>query len=108
MSRPDLDPHTLVVLRLRADGPDLSDEELERHQERHLAFLQSQYDDGVLVASGPLADSDDESWRGICVYKVSTDEARRLAADDPWVQVGRMEAVVFTWMARAGSVAFGT
>jgi uncharacterized protein YciI len=104
----ELEPHTLLVLRLRADRPEMSDEELERHQARHLAFLQSQYDDGVLVASGPLTDQDDETWRGICVYNVPPDEARRLAADDPWVQVGRMEPVVFTWLARAGSVAFGT
>jgi uncharacterized protein YciI len=108
MTRPELEPHTFIVLRLRADLPDMTDEELDRHQERHLAFLQSKYDEGVMLASGPLTDQDDESWRGICVYTVPADEARRLAAEDPWVQAGRMEPVVFTWLARAGSVAFGT
>jgi uncharacterized protein YciI len=108
MTGPELEPHTFLVLRRRTDGPDLPDEELERVQEEHLAFLQSQYDRGVMVASGPLADQDDESWRGVCVFTVSTDEARRIAADDPWVQVGRMEPVVFTWLARTGSVVFGT
>ena len=78
MTGPELEPHTLVVLRLRADRPDLSDEELDRFQEAHLAFLQSQYDRGVLLASGPLTDQDDETWRGICVYTGSPDEARRI------------------------------
>ena len=108
MTRPELEPHTFLVLRLRSDRPDIPDEELERLQEQHLSFLQSQYDRGVMVASGPLKDQDDESWRGICVFTVPPDEARRIAADDPWVQLGRLEPVVFTWLARAGSVAFGT
>jgi uncharacterized protein len=107
VTRPDLDPHTVLVLRRRADAPEMPEEELERIQEEHLAFLQSQYDRGVMVSSGPLTDQDDETWRGICVFDVSPDEARRIAAEDPWVQVGRMEPVVFTWLARAGSVSFG-
>ena len=104
----ELEPHTLVLLRARADRPDMSDEELDRLQERHLAFIASQYDRGVMLASGPLTDQDDEDWRGICVYTVPLDEARRLASEDPSVQAGRLEPVAFTWLARPGSVAFGT
>ena len=106
MTSPELDPHTFLVLRLRPDRPDLPDDELERIQEEHLAFLQSQYDRAVMISSGPLTDQDDKTWRGICVFTVPPEEARRIAAADPWVQVGRMEPVVFTWLARAGSVAF--
>lgn len=108
MTRAALEPHTLVLLRVRADRPDLPDEELERLQERHLAFLQTQYDSGVMIASGPLTDQDEEGWRGICVYAVSPDEARRLASEDPSVQAGRIEPVAFTWLTRPGSVALGT
>jgi uncharacterized protein len=107
VTRPALEPHTFLVLRRRADAPDMPEEELERIQEEHLAFLQSLHDRGVMISSGPLTDQDDESWRGICVFTVPPGEARRIAADDPWVQVGRMEPVVFTWFARAGSVSFG-
>ena len=108
MRRPELEPHTFVLLRARAGRPDLPEAELDRLQERHLAFLQWQYDRGVMVASGPLTEQDEEGWRGICVYTVPPVEARRLAAEDPCVQAGRLEPVVFTWLARAGSVAFGT
>jgi uncharacterized protein len=104
----ELEPHTVVLLRWAADKPDYPDDELERLQESHLAFLDSLYERGLLLASGPLADRDDEGLRGICVYAVPVDEARRLAADDPLVQAGRMEPVAFTWLARAGSAAFGT
>ena len=108
MTRAELEPHTLVLLRARADRPDMSDDELDRLQERHLAFIGSQYDRGVMLASGPLTDQDDEDWRGICVYTVPPDEARRLASEDPSVQAGRLEPVAFTWLARPGSVTFGT
>ena len=103
----ELEPHTFVVLRLRADMVEYSDEELDRLQEEHLAFLDSLYERGLLLASGPLADRDDEGLRGICVYAVPVEEARRLAAEDPLVQAGRLEPVTFTWLARAGSAAFG-
>ena len=46
-------------------------------------------------------------WRGICVYTVGLEEARRIASGDPSVRAGRLEPVVFTWMARAGAVSFG-
>jgi uncharacterized protein len=108
MTRQELEPHTFVLLRTRADRPDLPDEELERLQERHLAFLQLQYDRGLMLASGPLGDGDDEDWRGICVYATDREQARQIASQDPSVQAGRLEPVVFTWLARAGSVAFGT
>src|SRR5438093_1304805 len=62
---------------------------------------------GLLVGIGQ-SEQDEEGWRGICVYTVPPVEARRLAAEDPCVQAGRLEPVVFTWLARAGSVAFGT
>lgn len=85
----------------------MTDDELDRLQEEHLAFIRSQYERGVMLASGPLTDKDDEDWRGICVYAVSPDEARRLAAGDPSVQAGRLEPVACTWLARAGSAVFG-
>ena len=86
----ELEPHTVVLLRWAVDKPDYPDDELERLQERHLAFLDSLYERGLLLSSGPLAERDDESLRGICVYAVPVEEARRLAAEDPWVQAGRM------------------
>jgi uncharacterized protein YciI len=104
----ELEPHTLVLLRWRPDKVEYPDGELERLQAEHLTFLGSLYDRGLLLSSGPLADRDDESLRGICVYTVSPDEARRHALEDPLVRAGRMEPVTFTWLARAGSVVFGT
>jgi len=103
----ELEPHTLVLLRWPADKPDFSDDELEELQARHLAFLGSLRARGLLLASGPLTDQPDESWRGISVYAVSAEEARRLASEDPSVQAGRLEPIVFTWLAAPGSAAFG-
>lgn len=103
----ELEPHTLVLLRWPAGMREFTEAELERLQERHLAYLDSLRDRGKLLAAGPLTDQPDESWRGICVYAVGQDEAGRLAAADPSVQAGRLEPVAFTWLARAGDASFG-
>ncbi len=108
MSRPELEPHTLVLLRWPAGMREFSDPELEQLQAAHLAFLGRMREQGVLLASGPFTDQSEDGFRGLCVYAVPPDEARRLAAEDPSVQAGRMEPVVFTWLAAAGSASFGT
>jgi len=99
--------HTVVVLRRPAEAPTFTDEELEDLQERHLTHLDDLRDRGALLAHGPFSDQDDELLRGICVFAVSPEEARRLMAGDPMVRVRRLEAVVATWLAPPGAARFG-
>jgi uncharacterized protein YciI len=99
--------HTVVVLRRPADAPTFTEEELEDLQERHLAHLAGLRDRGVLLATGPFSDQDDETLRGMCVFAAPPEDARRLMAEDPMVRVRRLEAVVATWMAPSGAARFG-
>jgi uncharacterized protein YciI len=100
------DEHTIVVLRRPLDAPKFTEEELDELQERHLAYLDSLRDRGILVANGPFQDQDDEMLRGFCVFAVPLQEARRLMAGDPMVRVRRLEAVAATWLAPVGDVTF--
>jgi len=104
--RAELEPVAFAILRRPPDPPELTDEEGDRLQEEHLAFLQSLRDGGILAASGPFSDQWDESWRGLCLLRVPVDEARRLLADDPLVAQGRVVADVLTWNARKGDIAW--
>ena len=104
----ELEPHTVVLLRWPAGMAEFSDDELAGLQEQHLAFLDSMRERGALLAAGPLTGQPEESLRGICVYAVPLNEARRLAAEDPMVHAGRLEPVAFTWLAAPGSAIFGT
>ena len=93
----ELESYTFVLLRRPADAPHLADDELERLQQQHLAYLAEMEERGAMVLSGPFADQPDESWRGFSLYVTSIEETRALAEQDPAVQAGRLAVDVFTW-----------
>ena len=102
----EFDRHTLVLLVLRSDAPELTDEEATDLQNRHLAFRAELRDRGYLIGGGPLVDQDDERLRGISIMTCDPETARRLTSDDPAVQAGRLAVEVMTWMVPAGNVSF--
>ncbi len=102
------DRHTLVLLVLRPDAPDLTDEEAAELQDRHLAFRADLRDRGFLLAGGPLDDQDDERLRSISIWMCDPETARGLSNEDPAVQAGRLAVEVMTWMVPAGNVRFET
>jgi uncharacterized protein YciI len=100
------DRHTLVLLVLRPDAPELSEEEATALQDRHLAFRADLRERGHLIAGGPLADQDDERLRGLSVMTCDAETARRLCSEDPAVRAGRLAVEVMTWMVPAGNARF--
>ena len=102
----NLEGHPVVLLR-RGPTPDLPEDRLEELQRRHLAHLASLAEAGDLLVYGPCGDQEDESLRGICVFRaeLSVDEVRRLAAADPSVEAGRLAVEVLTWWKAEGSLA---
>ena len=100
------DRHTLVLLVLRPDAPELTDEEADELQDRHLAYRADLRDRGYLICGGPLVDQDDERLRGISIMKCDPETARRLSNEDPAVRAGRLAAEVMTWMVPAGNARF--
>lgn len=102
--RPGMESLTLVLLRRPSNPPVLSDDEAGRIQAAHLAFLDELRAAGVMGAAGPFRDHDDEALRGLCIYRVPINEARRHAAEDPAVQAGTLVAEHLTWWFREGEV----
>ena len=100
------DIYTLVLLRRAADAPEMSEDELDALQARHLAYRATLRKDGVLVANGPLGEQSDVSLRGLSIFACDLDEARRLSDLDPSVQAGRLAYDVFEWWVAAGTLAF--
>lgn len=100
------DHHTLVLLVRPPDAPQLSEEEADELQDRHLAFRADLRDRGVIVAAGPLLEQDDERLRGASIWSVDPETARRISEDDPAVQAGRLAVQVMTWMVPAGNLRF--
>jgi len=100
------DVYTLVILRRPADAPDMSDEELDALQSRHLAYRAELKRQGVIVANGPFDAQSDVSMRGMSIFACDLAEAARLSDGDPSVQAGRLAYDLMEWWVGAGTVAF--
>ena len=58
-----------------------------------------------MLLAGPFREQEDETKRGLCVYRTSIEETKRLIADgDPSVRAGRMSVEVMTWLTRKGAL----
>lgn len=104
---PEFETYQLVLLRR---GPAWTPEktpEIAKLQAQHLGHLTAMAESGRMVAAGPFGDQDDETLRGLCLYRVgSVDAARALAEQDPMVQSGRLRVEVMTWYTEKGYVTF--
>lgn len=102
----EFDVYTVVVLRRPADAPDMSEEELEELQARHLAYRAGLVERGMVVVNGPFDDQSDPSYRGMSIFTCDPAEAALLSEGDPSVVAGRLAYDVMEWWVRAGSLAF--
>jgi uncharacterized protein YciI len=100
------DVYTVVVLRRPPDAPEISDEELEALQARHLAYRAELSRQGKVVANGPFDERSDPTYRGMSIFACDLAEAARLSDGDPSVMAGRLAYDVMEWWVSAGSLAF--
>src|SRR5258708_1915928 len=101
------DQYTVTLLVLRPDAPQLTEDEANALQDRHLDHLATLSDQGIISAVGPLVGQDDPRLRGFSIWAVDADKARELANQDPGVLEGKYEIQVMTWMMAAGTLSFG-
>ena len=100
------DVYTVVVLRRPAEAPEMSDEELDALQSRHLAYRAELRRTGVVVANGPFDEQSNPSYRGMSNFACDPAEAARLTDGDPSVVAGRLAYDVMEWWVGASSLAF--
>jgi uncharacterized protein len=95
---------TTYTLGFLVKGPKWTAEEtpaLQKLQESHLAHIGEMARSGALLAAGPLVDNG--TIRGILIFKVSMEEARVLAEQDPAVKAGRLLVELHPWMTAKGA-----
>ncbi len=102
----EFDVYTVVVLRRAADPPEMSEEDLDDLQVRHLTYRAGLGRAGKLVVNGPCREQSDESYRGMSIFACDPAEAAELSAADPSVRAGRLDFDVMEWWVRAGSLEF--
>lgn len=102
----EFDVYTLVMLRRPVDAPQMSDDELDALQVRHVAYRAELRRRGKVVANGPFDEQSDPSYRGMAIFACNAAEAVQLSAGDPLVVAGRLAFEVMQWWVGAGSLAF--
>ena len=102
----EFDVYTVVVLRRPADPPELSEDELDALQARHLAYRAELRQQGLVVVNGPFVEQTDPSYRGMSIFACGPAEAARLSDGDPSVVAGRLAYDVMEWWVGSDSLAF--
>lgn len=102
----EFEVYTVVVLRRPDDAPDLSEDELDELQSRHLAYRAELRDQGLIVANGPFLRQSDESYRGMSVFACDPVRAAELSDGDPSVVAGRLAYDVMEWWVASGTLGF--
>lgn len=100
------DVYTVVLLRRPVEAPEMSDEELDALQQRHLAYRAELGRRGLVVVNGPFDEQSDPSYRGMSIFACAVAEAARLSDADPSVAAGRLAYDAMAWWVAAGSLAF--
>ena len=100
------DVFTLVILRRPENAPEMSEEELEDLQRRHLAYRADLGRQGLLAVNGPCDGLGDPSYRGMSIFACDPAQAARLSDGDPSVAAGRLTYHVMKWWVAAGSLDF--
>jgi len=97
----------VVLLKRAPNAPKLDEPALEALQKKHLGHLRAMFEAGKMVIAGPFDEQQDQTIRGMCIYRVGTiDEARKLAEQDPMVLAGRLRVEVLAWWVEKGYVSF--
>jgi len=100
----EFDEFTIVLLIRPPNAPVLDDKAADKLQHQHLGHLEAMRRRGALLLSGPFDGQPNESWRGLCIYRVPLEEARSLAQSDPAVRRGRLAIEAFRWYTRKGAL----
>jgi uncharacterized protein YciI len=92
------------VVGLLKKGPSWSAErtpESAKLQEGHMANIRRMAELGKLIVAGPFTANND-TVRGLYIFKTTLEEAKQLAEADPAVKAGRLVLELYPWYAAKG------
>jgi uncharacterized protein YciI len=101
----EFDSFELIFYYRSDEQPELSDEEEDELQLRHLGHFAHLKATTGLLHTGPLRDQPDDRLRGMGIYRTgSVETARRLAEDDPIVRAGLLRVEAMRWITAKGAL----
>ncbi len=97
-----LEQYTLVLLRPQKDAA-VGTGSAEQHAE----FLKELTDNGKVALAGGFAPHTPSNLNGVVIFRVKTEEATKLIADDPLVKDGTVKPEIHPWATGKGVLAAG-
>jgi uncharacterized protein YciI len=73
----------------------------------HSAFLKQMTDDGKVAIAGDFAFDDSNALRGVVVFRVDEQAARKFIERDPEVKAGLLKPDIHPWITGKGVLAAG-
>lgn len=97
----------LVLLKAGDSADKIDDVGLAELQKQHLAHLTKLTEAGNILVAGPFDEQDDDTLRGLCLYRAADkEEVRKLAEADPAVKAGRIQVEVQRWWFHTDRIVF--
>jgi uncharacterized protein YciI len=85
-----------VAFLIRGDNRDHPQEEALDIQNKHIEYLTSLWERGIILLNGPFDEAGE--LRGMSLYQVeSADKAKEYAENDPAVKAGRLKIEIHPW-----------
>lgn len=101
----EFDSYIVALLVRPPDAPNLSQPELDKLQDQHMANMMRLAKEGKLFKAGPTDDYSGRNIRGVFILKTdSLETARAWVATDPAVRRGRLKPEFFKWSVEKGSL----
>lgn len=97
-----MEQYTMVLLRPQKDASGAAG-----ILEEHAAFLKELTDNGKVAVAGGFAPHDPSNLNGVVIFRVKTEEATKLIADDPLVKAGIVKPEIHPWATGKGMLAAG-
>lgn len=97
-----LEQYTLVLLRPEKDAANAGGV-----SEEHARFLKELADNGKVAVAGNFAPHSPSNLNGVVIFRVKTEEATKLIADDPLVKAGIVKPEIHPWATGKGVLAPG-
>ena len=101
-----MEQYTLVLMnsgeKWNPEAPAFTDTAKQHHE-----FVKQMIDNQKIAIAGPFSFADPGDLRGVTIFRVSTDETKKLIQDDPIVKAGIIKPEIHPWITGKGVLAPG-
>ena len=97
----EMDRYVMGLLKKGPNWSNAKTPETAKLQEGHMANIKKMADTGKLIVAGPFT-GNNETYRGVFIFKATMEEAKGMADEDPAIKAGQLALELYPWYAAKG------